>query len=131
MEYTNGIMEDLGAVIGTSAAVRLIAIFGGTSLYVPATIDAEHPIARVIGLTPAIRLVEAFGSETLSNLPRNEEFYRLRRISDVAALLRAGIGADRVASILNIGARQVRKDRVEAESMGLIPMVFDHAAPSD
>lgn len=128
MEYQNGIMEDLGAIIGCQATNRLIAVFGGASLYVPARIDADHPIARVTGLSAAARLAEAFGGETLANLPDNEEFYRLRRVRQVAGLLRGGLSPREISTMVGVSAKQIGRYRAEAEEIGLIPLVFDARA---
>jgi len=128
MDYQNSIMEDLGAIIGYHATNRLIAVFGGASLYIPAQIDASHPIARVTGAPAAARLVEAFGGETLANLPDNEEFYRLRRIRQVAGLLRGGMSPREISTMVGVSTKQIGRYRTEAEEMALLPLVFDARA---
>lgn len=128
MEYQNGIMEDLGSIIGYQAANRLIAVFGGASLYVPNQLSDEHTITHVVGRPAAVRLAEAFGGTTLANLPDNEEFYRLRRVRQVAGLLRAGVGARDVADLVGVSTKQVGRYRAEAETIGLLPMIFEDAA---
>lgn len=123
-DYQNGIIEDLGAVLGVSATNRLIAVFGGRSLYVPETMTAGHPIALVLGELPAARLVEAFGGETLSNLPTDEECARLRRVRDVAELIKNGINPQVIGRLVGVSTKQVVRYRAEAETLGLLPVVF-------
>lgn len=130
MEPQNGIMEDLGAAMGFEATNRLIAIFGGCSLYVPQCIDSDHPIVRVVGAKPAQRLAAEFGGETL-NLPDNDEFSRLRRTRQVARLLRAGLNPRDVATLVGCSTRHVRRYRTEAEEIGLLPMILDSTAPDE
>lgn len=120
------IIDEIGAVIGTTAALRLLAIFGGTKLYVPETMREDHPIALGIGLEAAKRLSAIFAREGL-NLPDGEDFHRLQRVRRVAGLLRAGTSERDIAMFVGVSARQVRNYRVEAEALGLIPMVFSGA----
>lgn len=115
----NGVMEDVGAVMGFQAASRLIAVFGGRSLYVPGVITSEHPIALVVGKTAAKRLAEAFGSETL-DIPSHEEFFRLRRVSLVAELTRRGCSARLISERVGVSVRHVGNCRRKAEALGLL-----------
>lgn len=123
MDYQNGVIEDLGAVMGTEAAMRLIAIYGGASLYVPAAASDEHAICRVIGRKPFDRLCEAYGGETI-DLPEHEEFSRLRRVRQVARLLSSGHRVREIAAFLGMSERQVANYRAQAEELFLVPMVF-------
>ena len=118
------IIDDIGAVIGTVSTMRLLAIFGGTKLYVPEQMTTDHPIALTIGLTPAQQLSTGFAREQLE-LPDAEDFHRLRRVRCVAGLLRASTAQRDVAIIVGISTKQVGRYRAEAELLGLIPMVFD------
>ena len=47
-------------VIGPVAAVKLIARFGGTRLYIPARMTETHVIAQTIGIEEANRLSDHF-----------------------------------------------------------------------
>lgn len=120
-------LDQIGAVIGTSAALRLIAIFGGTNLYIPEAVTEDHPIARAIGLDAARKLSAVFAREQY-DLPDGEDFHRLQRIRRVAGLLRAGVSPRDIAVLVGVSARQVSNYRVEAEAMGMLPMVFGKSA---
>lgn len=118
------LIDEIGAAIGTTATMRLLALFGGTNLYIPEKIDADHLIARAIGLPAAQRLSAMFAREQIE-LNDAEEFHRLRRVRRVAGLLRAGTPPREVAMLVGMTTRQVGNCRVEAETMGLMPLVFD------
>lgn len=49
---------ELQALIGEAALVRLAEAFGGTRLYIPTTMYADHDIAQTIGMEAACRLSE-------------------------------------------------------------------------
>jgi hypothetical protein len=76
-ELTNG----LKALLGDEAFVALAQAFGGTRLYVPATIDADHEIAQAIGLAAARRLSRRYAPDTIRvPLARNERARHYRAI---------------------------------------------------
>jgi DNA-binding transcriptional regulator LsrR (DeoR family) len=52
--------SDLKALLGETAFVALAQEFGGTRLYVPHSIPADHEIVQVIGLAAARRLSQRF-----------------------------------------------------------------------
>lgn len=117
------IIDEIGAVIGTTAALRLLAIFGGTNLYIPEIMPADHPIARAVGFEAATKLSRTFAREQI-DLPDGEDFHYLQRVRRVAGLLRGGVSPRDIAMLIGVSARQVSRYRVEAESMGMLPMVF-------
>jgi hypothetical protein len=117
-EKGNGTLEDLGAVMGTEAALRLIAVFGGASLYVPTVVGSTHPILHVVGQRPFQRLVDAFGGETLC-LPGGSEFFRLRRMRQVARLLADGTSVEDLARRFRYTPRTIRNIRHQIARMGL------------
>ena len=118
----NGIMEDVGAVMGFQAANRLIAVFGGAKLYVPNNIPPSHPIAKVVGDVAAARLADAFGSETI-DLPSNEEFLRLRRVRAVATLTKQGFDCRDISEHVGVSMRHVRNLARKAGALGLLKSV--------
>ena len=115
----NGTLEDLGAVMGTEAAMRLVAVFGGGQLYVPMMADAEHPIALVVGRSPFRHLVATLGGETIS-VPAAGEFMRLRRVRQVVRLLADGVTVEELARRFDYTPRTIRNIRNEGARMRLI-----------
>ncbi len=51
-------VPELETIIGEAAMVRLAEAFGGTRLYIPANIYADHDIAQAVGMEAATRLSE-------------------------------------------------------------------------
>jgi len=115
----NGMLEDLGAIMGTEAALRLIAVFGGGSLYVPNTPDATHPIALVVGQRPYLRLVDAYAGQSLS-LPAGSEFLRLRRMRQVVRLLAEGVSTEELARRFGCDPRTIRNIHNQGARMRLV-----------
>ncbi len=56
---------ELVALIGEKALVRLAEAFGGTRLYVPANMPADHAIVRAIGVDAAGRLSERLAPDVV------------------------------------------------------------------
>lgn len=123
MEIKNGIIEDLGAVMGAEATLRLIAVCGGATLYVPMESSPDHAIAKIVGPAAFRNLSDAFGGETI-DLPEADDFKRLRRVRRVAFWLAKGYRVSEIAKELGISARQVANYRAQAEELALLPMVF-------
>ena len=47
-------MDDVCAIIGFSATVRLIAWHGGSHIYVPGEATPGHPLVALMGFKPAL-----------------------------------------------------------------------------
>jgi DNA-binding transcriptional regulator LsrR (DeoR family) len=56
---------ELATLIGEDAFVRLAEAFGGTRLYVPIGVTADHEIAKAVGLDAAKRLVERLAPDVV------------------------------------------------------------------
>lgn len=56
---------ELQTIIGEAAMVRLAEAFGGTRLYVPSTIYADHEIAQAIGMEAAQRLSQRIAPDVV------------------------------------------------------------------
>ncbi|MDX9717225.1 MAG: hypothetical protein RBT67_07620 [Thauera sp.] len=123
------LIDDIGLSIGATALLRLLALFGGTRLYVPENLNPDHVIARAIGIDAARALSARFSREHLE-LPDADDFTRLQRIRRVAGLLRAGMAPRDIAMLIGIGTRQVCRYRTEAEALGLIDVVFKQDPPA-
>ena len=118
------IIDEIGYVIGVTATMRFLALFGGTKLYIPEVMHKDHPIALGIGLDAATKLSETFSREHI-DVPEGDDFNRLQRVRRIAGLLRIGTSPRDVAMLVGISTRHVSNCRVEAEALGLIPSVFD------
>ncbi|WP_042886310.1 hypothetical protein [Cupriavidus necator] len=119
----NGVLEDVSAEIGYTATSLLVAWFGGANVYIPATADKSHPVARLIGHAAFRRLVAAYGSETLW-IPGGHLEAMDRRDRLIAERLAHGAGTREIAAEFGITERRVQQLRTHVESKGLIPMIL-------
>lgn len=126
MDRLNGIVEDLGSVIGYSATAALVDWFGGGNLYVPLVVEEQHPIAKVIGLPAFSRLVREWPGETLW-LPLGYQREQDRRDRMIAVMLAMGLGSKQVAAIAGMSERHVQHTRLRLEELGVMPMILRKA----
>ncbi|CAG2126881.1 hypothetical protein LMG31506_00219 [Cupriavidus yeoncheonensis] len=119
----NGVLEDVSAEIGYTATSLLVAWFGGANLYIPATADKSHPVARLIGHAAFRHLVAAYGSETLW-IPRGHLEAIDRRDRLIAERLALGAGTREIAAEFGITERRVQQLRTHVERKGLIPLIL-------
>lgn len=93
--------SELVELIGEAAFVRLAEAFGGTRLYVPAKMAADHPIVAAVGKDAAILMVERLAPDVIK-VPLAREVrarhYRARGLSNA-----------RIASALGITERGVER----------------------
>lgn len=125
----NGVLEDVSAEIGYTATSLLVAWFGGANLYIPATADKSHPVARLIGHAAFRRLVAAYGSETLW-IPCGHLEAMDRRDRLIAERLARGAGTREIAAEFGITERRVQQLRTHVERKGLIPLILRARARS-
>lgn len=116
----NGIVEDLGAIMGYTAASTLIDYRGGTSLYVPKTESPEHLIARLVGLSAMRALCREYGDSTI-NLPIDYRRERSVRNRLIGGLLIRNVSPKDIAAMAGISTKLVILARNELESLGLVP----------
>lgn len=86
--------NDLKALLGEPAFVALAQAFGGTRLYVPNTINADHEIAQAIGLDAAGKLSRRYSPATIRvPLARVDRalHYRAANLSNAAIARKLGI----------------------------------------
>ena len=108
-------LQQLVNVVGWDAAFRIIAAWGGVSLYVPDKYNPKHLITRVIGEEAAIKLEMEYGGQSIM-VPK----VRMQHITlevNVIKLVAKGFSPSEAAHILG-----VTKDRVAqiADRHGLL-----------
>ena len=120
MELRNTTLDDISAVIGFSATLRLVAWFGdGSNLYVPNTAEEGHLLVRLIGLPAAARLCEAWPGEHLA-VPRLRDHEDDLRKRFVARMIEKGFGTREIAGMQRISERRVQQILRELEVAGLV-----------
>ncbi|KVW92622.1 hypothetical protein [Thiobacillus denitrificans] len=123
MRDQNGVLEDISDVIGFTATTRLVTIFGPGNLLVPVKPHPDHAITMAIGAPAMRRLVAEWGGQVLK-LCMNADFHHARLVRAVASMIKEGISTKDVADVVGRTERQVRNLRVEAEEIGLLPLVL-------
>lgn len=123
MDIQNTTLDDIAAVIGFSATLRLSAWFGnGNNLYVPDTVEDGQVLVRLLGRSAAERLTEAFGREHLA-VPRLAAYEEDVRRQRIGKLLEGGFSTRQISQFERISERRVQQICRELEVAGLITPV--------
>ena len=123
MELRNTTLDDISAVIGFSATLRLVAWFGdGSNLYVPVVAEEGHLLVRLLGMAAAKRLCEAWPGEHLA-VPRLRDHEDDLRKRFVARMIEKGFGTREIAGMQRISERRVQQILRELEVAGLVQVV--------
>jgi hypothetical protein len=123
MELKNTTLDDVAAVIGFSATLRLAAWFGdGGNLYVPEKINADQVLARLIGVSAAQRLCDEWGGEHLA-LPRLTAYEDDVKRRVVGRMLEQGFSTREVSTHIRMSERRIQQIARELESAGLIEVL--------
>lgn len=123
MEIRNTTLDDVAAVIGFSATLRLSAWFGdGGNLYVPEHVSEGQVLARLIGMSAAERLSKEWGGEHLA-LPRLRAYEDDLRRRMVGRMLEQRFSSREIAVHMRMSERRVQQIARELESAGLIDVV--------
>lgn len=112
--------NDLRYLLGEPAFVALTQAFGGTRLYIPATIPADHEIVRAIGDAAAEKLSRRYSPDTIRvPLARNERarHYRAEGLSNAQIARKLGIGETGVDKIF------ARMDHVPVKGSAQLPLL--------
>lgn len=119
----NLVAEELARFIGFIATIRLCAVYGGRSLYVPGIAEPDHFLATLLGAEAFAALVKEFRSITIA-VPKVEEFERWSKVRQVSQFLSKGATPKEISRALTLTPRYVRMLRKDAEKIGLLPMVL-------
>lgn len=126
----NGILEDLGAVIGTEAALRLAGWQDGAPVYIPANPGPDHALCAVLdpedpaaGHDLLQRLRAEFGGETLC-LPKVAALDYMRLRGRICRHLKKGVSVRCIAHTLGMSERQIINHRRWLEVNGLLPYIL-------
>ena len=125
MEVRNTTLDDLAAIIGFTATLRLAVWFGDrkSNLYVPDNVADGQQLVGLIGESAARRLSDEFGRQHI-NVPSLHSALREKRYELVHRRLLEGLGSKAIAKETGISERRVSQLRVEFERLGLLPMVL-------
>lgn len=132
MRNKNTTLDDLAAIVGFTATVKLSMWFGSKThnLYVPQVATEDHLLAKLIGLSAMRRLVMEFGGGFLS-VPGLHGVFVEGRNSLIRDRLLAGVGTREIAAETGLTERRVLQLRREFEHMGLLPLIISGKMPGD
>jgi hypothetical protein len=120
----NTSIDDVAAIIGFSATVRLIQWFGGSNLYVPSEAVTGHPLAALMGESALRALCLEFGDQTIW-IPKDMVAQSdMETKKAVAKAVLKGRGSLAISVELGITQRQVQRVRRELEAAGLLPKIL-------
>jgi hypothetical protein len=123
MELKNSTLDDVAAVIGFSATLRLAAWFGdGSNIYVPEKISEGQVLANLIGLTAARRLCDEWGGQHLA-LPRLRAYEDDVKRRIIARMLEHNFSTREVATHMRMTERRIQQIARELEAAGLIDVI--------
>ncbi len=129
MSLRNTTLDDIAAVIGFTATLRLSAWFGeGTNLYVPPQAFEDQMLARLLGMSAARRLSEAWPGEHLA-IPRPQEYDAQVQRRQIVDLLSNGLTSRKISHFLRLSERRVQQIIRELETAGLIAPVAPEEKP--
>ncbi len=118
MRSGNGVLEDVSAVIGFTATMRLVALHPG-NLYVPMSIQPGCRLVTLVGERALAKLIEEWGGEQIE-IPSLAEFDGLRLLPSLARRLAAGESTKDIARSIGLTETHVRRLRSDAEEFGLL-----------
>lgn len=120
MSIRNTTLDDISAVIGFTATLRLSAWFGdANSLYVPEKITPNCVLAKLIGEPAAKAMTKEWGGINLA-IPRLRSFEEDHRKQFIARMLERGFGTREISTHLRMSERRVQQIMRELEMDGLI-----------
>lgn len=118
-EPINSTLDDIAAVIGFTAAVRLAAHYGDRDVYVPNTVTDMHPIAKLIGVSRTKALHAHWQGERISVPSLSIVESEIRR-GKILELLLQGLSSYTIAKVLSMSERRIQQLKKEFDLTGEI-----------
>jgi hypothetical protein len=116
---TNTTLDDISAVIGFTAAIRIAAFYGGRDLHVPVEVSDKHPIAKLIGVNRLLALANEWRGERLS-IPSLNCIEVETRNAKILLLLLNNVDRYTIASVMGIGERRISQISKEFKKLGIL-----------
>jgi hypothetical protein len=127
MAKKNGVMEDVAAEIGYTAANALVDWFGGANLHIPEMASEDHVIAKVIGMPAMVRLVamqaDEIGDKRMVWVPTGYERELARRDRMIGAMFVEGMSVQHIMGVTNMSKRHVEIVRAKLEEIGMMAVL--------
>ncbi len=102
-----GVFHDLRTMIGAEKTAVLVQWLGGTSLYIPSKLTAEHSLAQWLGLELSQTVCAEFSGLRVE-IPRMVELKRTERNAQIIADRAAGMSISKTARKYEMTERNIR-----------------------
>lgn len=119
----NTTLDDIAAVIGFTATVRLAAHYGGRDMNVPVAVSDKHLIAKLVGMSALQRLHAEWAGERVT-MPTLGLVATDLRNARILRDLMAGVNLGLIAEREGLTNRRVEQLRRAFEADGLLPMIL-------
>lgn len=127
-DLINSTLDDISAVIGFSATVRLAANYGDRDVNVPQVVSALHPVAMLIGSSRMDALHACWQGERIA-VPSLKIVEAEIRRAKILSLLLQGVGTYAIAELMGLTERRVYQIKKEFIADGLIKLVIPAKNP--
>jgi len=123
-DLKNTTRDDISAVVGFSATLRLSAWFGDLgNLYIPAEMEEAHTLVKLLGMSAARRLSTEFGGQYL-NVPRIKGYEEDVQRCFIGKMAAMGCSTREITHMARVGERRVQQICRDLEAAGLIPVML-------
>lgn len=120
MTLKNTTLDDIAAVVGFSAALRLSAWYGeGSNVWIPVEVEEGQMLVRLLGISAAKRLSKEWPGEFLA-IPRPQQYDSDVQRRQITELLTNSWTPRRIGHFLRLGERRVQQIIRELETAGII-----------
>lgn len=99
-------LREIVDLLGLGATMQLVNTHGGTRLFVPKQVKAQHHLANLLGMEQARRLSDHFGGESLT-IPRMANAMRSKRNREIVRRYDGGDSVRILAHAYNLTDRQI------------------------
>lgn len=118
-DLINSTLDDIAAVIGFTATVRLAANYGDRDVNVPLVVSDLHPVAKLIGVSRMRALHSTWKGERIAVPSLKIVEFETRR-AKILTLLLQGINTYTIAEVVGLTTNRVHQIRKEFTDMGLL-----------
>lgn len=123
MASQNTTLDDIAAVIGFSATVRLSAWFSnGSSLYIPEIVTDDCLLVKLVGKSAAERLSKEWPKKLLW-IPTMSVYDELRRRRMICRMLEQKFGSKEIARTIGMSEKRILQITRELEAEGFLQPV--------
>lgn len=92
---------------GIGVALKIMAEYGNTHLYIPKTVDSSHRLFELLGPVDSQRFCRQFGNENWSHVPKGRAALHKLRLLTMQKLKDGGMDYAQIAREIGLSERRV------------------------